>query len=301
MYGLALSRFKLIFLTVSLILSVVQADGACATEFKNVGNRSVHRLFFIANGYAYAGPEKGDVHGKAKEAALRFGLEQCRQYLAKRGLSASVYRFKNLSNGQPVRVHDSKNMAADFQGKGLVAVRIVGEVQYEFSADATSLPQILSVELASDKRQYRAGEHLYFSLRGNMKFYGSLLDLNPVGELIQLLPNGTRKQSTFAANVAHVFPDRKSGDNFDLRVGPPFGLEKIHIMMSDKEIAPVLNAEKVGEGFGVVERDLSWAFKEMTWQIVRQLKEQPVHKTFYCMQVYENGVDLTTSQSGYEH
>ena len=297
--GSVLPRGILFFLSVLLSFGLVQADMVRSAGFENQGNKSVYRLFFVSNGYVYAGLNEQGVRKKATDVALRFGLAECRRYLNERGLSESSYTFKSSSNNHPIQILSSKIFDAGFQGTGLVAVRIVGEVEYEFSLNPTSAPQILSVNLASDKSQYRAGDHLYFALRGNMKFYGSLLDLNPVGELIQLLPNGSRKQSAYAAQTSYLFPDRKSGDSFDLVVGPPFGLEQIKIIVSDTKIEPILDESAVGEGFGVIERDFAWANKQLREQVVRQLKNQPLETTFYCVQVYGNSVDLTTSQSGY--
>ena len=282
------------------IIGLSQVPVVCGSDFENQGARAVYRLFFVTNGYVYTTSDGDDVRERATQVALRFGLSQCRAYLEKHGLVSSAYRFESLGVDHPVKILFSEAIDASFQGEGLKAVRIVGEVQYEFSMASQSLPDILQVDIASDQKRYRAGEHLYFAVRANMKAYGSLIDLNPVGELIQLLPNGSRPQSTFDAKVPYLVPDRKSGDDFDLVVGPPFGTEHVQIVASDRPIPPILDKAVYGASFGVIWRDLAWVDQQLTARIVRQLRDKVPQETFYCMQVYVNGITLTTSQSGYD-
>ncbi len=82
-------------------------------------------------------------------------------------------------------------------------------------------------------------------------------------------------------------------------VGSPFGTEQIRIIVSNTPLPAILDESIYGEGFGVLERDMAWVDKQLAAQIMRLLKQKPAEETFYCLQVYENSVELTTSQSGY--
>jgi hypothetical protein len=288
---------RLILALAMLVLAGVWTGTVYGLEFSNPGHDAVRRLFFVANGYQYKG--SGNNAEKAKVVAVRYGLSQCQAYLEERGLLPQDYRLKSLGKSGVVRVLYSEPLEASFQGNNLVGARVIGEIQFEISpAMAERLPEILTIAVASDQKKYRSGENLVFMLHGNMKFYGSLLDLNPAGELIQLLPNGTRKQSSFDRGVRYKFPDRRFGDDFNLAVGAPFGLERIRVIGSDVPLGPILDAESYGVGFGVVQHTFKWVEKVLMERVVARLKKDAPQSTFRCLQVYEGSVTLTTSEYG---
>lgn len=295
----ALQRLFLVNVCLILIMGLTRVQVAHGLEFENLGHDPVHRLFFVANGYQYKGI--ADAEERAKEVALRYGLAECHAYLKARGLSPADYRFKMLADPGAVRLLHYEPLDAAFQGDNLLGARVVGEVQFELTRGGeNTYPAILTLSVASDKKQYQAGNHLVFRLHGNMDFFGSLLDLNPAGELIQLLPNGIRKQSSFAGNTIYLFPDRQFGDDFDLAVGPPYGQERIRFIGSNVPLPSILDSATYGSGFGVVERDMNWVDKRLREQLVDHLLSSAPQETFRCLQVYEESVDLTTFQFGYE-
>jgi len=138
-----------------------------ARDFSNSGDAQVYRLFFMANGYHYSSNNKNtNKQQQAIDIALRVGLSKCHSYLKAKGLKPSQYRLKQLSADSPVRILSSEPIDAGFQGNNLNGARIIGEIQYVLSNVTDSLnPEILHVDIASNKNQYQAGESIYFKIK----------------------------------------------------------------------------------------------------------------------------------------
>jgi hypothetical protein len=278
-----------------LLLSLFAAESLLAVEFSNLGKTPVFRLFFIANGYYYGTQADEQSRKKATRSAMQFALAKTRNYLEERGLGATDYLITQLTPETPIRILSSESIDSGFQGENLVGVRVIGEIRYEIADKVVVTPaDILQVDIASDRNRYQEGEHLFFMMRGNKQFYGSLLDHNPGGEMIQLLPNGLRPGSRFNAATRYLFPDKKMGDNFDLEVGAPFGKDSIRIIASDTPIGSIIEQQTYGSGIGSVSQGWDWVATKLDKQVIAHLKKSRPHETFRVIQVFENSLELTT-------
>jgi len=90
-------------------------------------------------------------------------------------------------------------------------------------ADDPSLP--LSVQLWTDKREYKQGEMVKIYIKGNKPFHARLLYKDASGQVLQLLPNPYRSDDYFNGGVTYEIPSTQ--DRFELEVSPPFGREDI--------------------------------------------------------------------------
>jgi hypothetical protein len=103
----------------------------------------------------------------------------------------------------------------------------------------------LTIQVWTSKKHYRDGERIEISVKGNRDFYARIVDINPAGEIIQLLPNDFRNVSFFEAGRVYRIPDK--GDQFDLLVAPPYGEDRIVVYASEVPLGRI-TTDSVGHG-----------------------------------------------------
>ena len=95
------------------------------------------------------------------------------------------------------------------------------------------------------QKHYREGESIEIYLQGNRDFYARIVDITSGGEIVQLLPNGYRKDTLFKGGRTYKVPDDRDG--FDLKVTPPFGEDQIVVYASEVPLGDV-PMENLGQG-----------------------------------------------------
>ncbi len=95
----------------------------------------------------------------------------------------------------------------------------------------------LSVNLWTDKKDYRQGERMKIYLKGNKPFYARVLHRDAKGALVQLFPNPYRKDNYFNGGVTYEIPS--GGDQFELEISPPFGEEDIVLFASTTPLGDI--------------------------------------------------------------
>lgn len=85
----------------------------------------------------------------------------------------------------------------------------------------------LSVQIWTDKKEYRQGDKIKIYLKGNKPFYARVIYQDAGRNMVQLLPNPYRTDTYFNGGVVYEIPS--GGDRFDLEVSPPFGEEQIMV------------------------------------------------------------------------
>lgn len=105
----------------------------------------------------------------------------------------------------------------------------------------------MTVKVWTTKKQYRDGEGIEIYMQGNRDFYARIVDITSSGEIIQLLPNDFRKMNFFEAGKVYKIPGK--GDQFDLKVAPPYGEDQIVVYASEVPLGQVA-MEPVGQGLG---------------------------------------------------
>ncbi|MBI4838034.1 MAG: DUF4384 domain-containing protein [Nitrospirae bacterium] len=103
------------------------------------------------------------------------------------------------------------------------------------SADDPSAP--LSIQLWTDKKEYKKGDMVKVYVKGNKPFYARVLYKDAGGELLQLLPNPYRKDNYFNGGVIYEIPS--GNDKFDLEVSSPFGEENVVIYASTSPLGEI--------------------------------------------------------------
>ncbi|MDP3112687.1 MAG: DUF4384 domain-containing protein [Thermodesulfovibrionales bacterium] len=108
------------------------------------------------------------------------------------------------------------------------------------AADDPSAP--LSVNVWTDKKEYKSGEKIKVYIKGNKPFYAKVVYKDAGGSLIQLLPNPYKTDNYFNGGVVYEIPS--GNDRFELDVSPPFGRENIIVYSSTSPVGDInLKAE----------------------------------------------------------
>jgi len=143
------------------------------------------------------------------------------------------------------------------------------------SSDDPSAP--LSIQLWTDKKEYKKGEMVKVYLKGNKPFYARVLYKDAGGELLQLLPNPYRKDNYFNGGVIYEIPS--GNDKFDLEVSSPFGEENIVAYASTSPLGEINLKSEGGvyqiktKASDVGEKTRGVIFKEKTGDKATQASE----------------------------
>lgn len=193
---------------------------------------------------------------KAKRSLLAKGKATIVDTLFKAGIKKEACEIQ-FPTVEDIAILYEKEVTPPISGNGKsYAVRIVGEIRYkletepgaDFSDLAKEPDMPLTIKVWATKENYRAGEQMSFFLTGNRNFYAVLVDIAPDGSMVQLLPNGYRKDTFFAEGKTYKLPDFDAGDEFTLEVAPPFGEERVLLFASDEPLVNLTNLSNFDNG-----------------------------------------------------
>ena len=102
-------------------------------------------------------------------------------------------------------------------------------------ADDPSAP--LSVNVWTDKKEYKQGGKIKIYVKSNKPFYARVIYKDADGSILQLLPNPYRQDNYFNGGVVYEIPS--GNDRFELEVSPPFGEENIIVYASTSQLGDI--------------------------------------------------------------
>ncbi|MFH1138083.1 MAG: DUF4384 domain-containing protein [Pseudomonadota bacterium] len=118
--------------------------------------------------------------------------------------------------------------------------------------DNPTLP--LVVKVWANSEIYRSGELMKIYLRGNKPFYARVIYTMADGTILQLLPNGYRRDNYFNGGTMYSIPS--GPDQFKLEVSPPFGKESLTVFASTEPLGTV-DGQDVGQGLTAFDSSLA--------------------------------------------
>jgi len=122
-----------------------------------------------------------------------------------------------------------------------------GPALTERAAAQTTTPGVpLSVDIATDKAEYKLGEKIRITIKGNKDFYGKIVYVTADGQMVQLLPNGHRSLDFFKGGRTYNVPE--NSDGFTLNVAPPYGAERIVLYASETPLPDVKTRSAGSDG-----------------------------------------------------
>lgn len=199
------------------------------------------------DGYAYLAEKMtlADMRQAAIANAKEQALGNARTYIKSK---TEVENFTLKSDLVQLQAEGSV-VVLELQDHGIVEnsryhVWMKAEVFYEIAASQTAKTaapspggETLTVRLWTNQTSYKAGEKIVINLQGNRDFYARIVNVSPVGNITQLLPNSVRSEAFFRGNTLYTIPGQ--GDQFDLTVSPPFGKETVIVYASPVALGPV--------------------------------------------------------------
>lgn len=90
----------------------------------------------------------------------------------------------------------------------------------------------IKVEIKFPKSKFKVGDKFYFDVVSSEDGYLTLIDIQPDGTILQLLPNKTGQSNEIKADEAFRFPP----EDIDLKVSPPAGKDTIKAIVSKKPL-----------------------------------------------------------------
>lgn len=210
------------------------------------------------DGYAFMGGNS--TLNSVREEANIHAKKQCLQNANTYIQSMSVVKNMELdvsiqqaTSGGFVKVLESKDY-------GLENLRyhvwIKAEVRYSVDKPPSSNPDYnspllpLTVKMWTEKRNYRQGEKMSITIKGNKDFYGQIYYQDAGGNMILLLPNGYRTDNFFKGDEEIVIPGEE--DQFELEIMEPYGKEELLIFASTAPLAEI-EGQDAGKGLRLVD------------------------------------------------
>lgn len=143
----------------------------------------------------------------------------------------------------------------------------------------------LSVQVWTDKKEYRNGDKIRIYIKGNKPFYARVIYRDVKGGLLQLLPNPYRKDNYFSGGVIYEIPS--GNDRFELEVSPPFGEENIIVYAGTSPLGDI-SLEAEGGVYQVKTRHTDIGDKTRGVK----LKEKIGSKASSASEFFEDGVTI---------
>ncbi|MBM3568756.1 MAG: DUF4384 domain-containing protein [Alphaproteobacteria bacterium] len=181
--------------------------------------------------------------GRARDTARNMAIQRAAEKIGAH--LKSFTRVKDLefdiqvvetSNAARYRILEEKDLGLGtdriyrFWVKGEFVVRLQDANSERVQRALQSAEAPLSLKLWTERKTYRAGETIVVRMQGNKPFFGTILYRDVSGDTVQLLPNRFRYANFFPGGAPVQVPDR--GDQFELKVQPPFGVEQLRVYAS---------------------------------------------------------------------
>jgi len=150
---------------------------------------------------------------------------------------------------QPVNVSDIETDISDEEESPTDVDRAINEIQKLLSGATGQI----SLSLVNGPL-YQEGDRLKMRLKGDVSGQIILLDINPSGEVLQLLPS--RRTNRFKGELLYqkgrtlTFPTRRYGVEF--RAGPPYGTGKLVAIIAPREIVFEHSLRDIQRGITII-------------------------------------------------
>lgn len=256
-------------LALGALMLIGSGPGAGAAELRGVAvvpDLEKRSTIQEVDGYAYL--SENMTLAQTREAAIvtakRQAVEMARTYIQSKTKVENFELTEDTIEGESqgaVTVLEQKDLGVEENTRYHVWIK--AEVEYglkpspqalkstgggtdvSVSADMMDPDGPLTVKVWTPKKQYKEGDSIEIYLQGNRDFYARIVDITSGGEIVQLLPNGFRKETRFNGGKRYKVPDAEDG--FDLKVTPPFGEDQIVVYASEVPLGDV-SMENLGQG-----------------------------------------------------
>ena len=256
-------------LAVAVIALLFLGNWSVAKELRGVGvvpDQEKRSTIQEVDGYAYL--SENMTMAQTREAAVvnakRQAVEMAKTYIESKTRVENFELAEDVIEGKSqgsVTILEQKDLGVEDNTRYHVWIR--AEVEYglkpppqaqstgggstDVKASAAMMdPQgPLTVKVWTPQKHYKEGDIIEIFLEGNRDFYARIVDITSGGDIVQLLPNGFRKETRFEGGKTYKVPDAQDG--FQLKVTPPFGEDQIVVYASEVPLGDVA-MEDIGQG-----------------------------------------------------
>lgn len=215
--------------------------------------RAEHSIIVDADGYACMGEDKSrkqteeyallDVKRKAGELAVTYlkSETQVKNFTFEKDImnaytNATVRILQEIDKGwyKDVSMGDCYKIKI----KAEVAPYTATAMQAANASDLlknSSAP--LFIQAWTDKKEYSNSEDIKIYVQGNKPFYARVVNIDPSGVVVQLIPNPYRVDNYFSETTVHQIPSM--GDQFELEVTSPFGKDTVIVFASTSPLGDI--------------------------------------------------------------
>ncbi|MBF0195119.1 MAG: DUF4384 domain-containing protein [Magnetococcales bacterium] len=226
----------------------------------NMPDTEVRSVIQEVDGYAYLG-ENTTIKQARRMAILeakRSALESAETYIkSKTKVTDGILDFDVIESetGGKVTILKQKDNGLK---NGRYHVWIKAEVKWGLKPSKSEESQVtkniwqnpqapLTVRVWTNNKVFQKGEKIVLFLTGNRDFYARVVDKMSDGTIVQILPNSHRQNNFFRGGVVYKIPDSSSGDQFEMDVVPPFGVDRIIVYASDAPLGSI-STQNIGQG-----------------------------------------------------
>lgn len=251
-------------------------------------NEVTSKLYCQANGYVFS--TENSINNESKENALliaeQFVQEKISNYLRlllKKKLSA--VQSKNFD--QKIQTITSKQINTKSSGDNFLGIRII--VEFEDN-DLFNDNSLLGIELNTDKIEYQEDEKIQLQLFSKNDHYFCLIDKNPEGNLVQLIPNTFTKNKRYKAEKKYLFPDYSADQTYNFIAQKPFGQENLYLFAADIPIGEMFSNKKYIDFSYKTDLPLETFREQFIQNIINHLSNLSDDNTFECVRFEEKNI-----------
>jgi hypothetical protein len=168
----------------------------------------------------------------------------------------SSIRMTDIQSGVVEGVWYSENSSLDkdfSQSALLIKKMLEGLVMNRALSELKSIESSIKVSLIVPKSSFKKGEEITFEIISEESGFLTIIDIQPDGSILQLLPNKLGMSSKINAGQSYFFPDRTKAK---LLISPPFGRDTLRAIVSKKPLNIFKKEDLEGEGISSVKSGL---------------------------------------------
>ncbi|NBU98584.1 MAG: DUF4384 domain-containing protein [Spirochaetia bacterium] len=191
---------------------------------------------------------------KIARAGKLLGAEKIITVSKKENISS--IRMTDIESGVVEGIWYSENSSLDkdfSQSALLIKKMLEGLLMNRALAELKSIESSIKVSLIVPKSSFKKGEEITFEIISEESGFLTIIDIQPDGSIVQLLPNKTGMSNKINAGQSYFFPDRTKAKLF---ISPPFGKDTLRAIVSKKPLNLFKKEELEGEGISTVKSGL---------------------------------------------
>ena len=191
---------------------------------------------------------------KIAKAGKMLGAEKIITVSKKDNISS--IRMTDIETGvlEGIWYSENSNLDKDFSQSALLIKKMLeGLVMNRALAELKSIESSIKVSLIIPKSSFKKGEEITFEIISEESGFLTIIDIQPDGSILQLLPNKLGMSSKINAGQSYFFPDKTKAKLF---ISPPFGKDTLRAIVSKKPLNIFKKEDLEGEGIFSVKSGL---------------------------------------------